>query len=245
MKHFFIPIIFSFFLIKPAYCQNADTTGVRILFRGVVMDAGTLAPISNAQILINNNFSSVSNSEGTFAFIVNKHDSVLFIHLGYKPSLLYVSDTLTGKEFVAGIYMHSDTLSINEVVIIPKYRNIKAEILNSPSKIPSTMDNARYNVAVSAYAGRTTTGKLGDPGANYDLIRQKLKVNAYEKGGIPSDMIAGINPFLLIPAAYLLIHGLPEKPPPMQQKLTEDELEQIQNKYFEMLRSKPAENTKH
>jgi hypothetical protein len=95
------------------------------------------------------------------------------------------------------------------------------------------MDNARYNVAISAYQGRTTQGKLGDPSANYDLIRERQKVNAYEKGGIPSDKIAGISPFLLVPAAYLLIHGVPEKTAPLEQKLTDQELDQIQKKYFE------------
>ena len=49
------------------------------------------------------------------------------------------------------------------------------DILNSPSKVPVTMDNARYNVAVSAYAGRRSESKLGDPAANYDFIKQQTK----------------------------------------------------------------------
>ena len=97
------------------------------------------------------------------------------------------------------------------------------------------MDNARYNVAISAYQGKTSQGKLGDPVTNYGLIRQQLKVNAYEKGGIPSDQIAGISPLLLIPAAYLLIHGVPEKPAPFEHSLTDKEVEQIQKKYLENL----------
>jgi hypothetical protein len=100
------------------------------------------------------------------------------------------------------------------------------------------MDNARYNIAISAYQGRTTQGKLGDPQSNYDLIRQKQKNDAYEKGGIPSDRIAGISPLLLIPAAYLLIHGVPERPAPYENKLTLQELDQIQKKYLESLKQK-------
>jgi hypothetical protein len=200
------------------------------------MDASTLSPLTNSQVMINNVFNSVSNSDGTFSFIVHRNDSILFRHLGYKPSLLFVSDTLPGREYVAGIFMNSDTVSIGEVVIVPRFTNLKSDILYAPSKVPSIMDNARYNVAISAYQGRTTQGKLGDPAANYDLLRQKQKVDAYEKGGIPSDMIAGINPLLLLPAAYLLIHGMPEKPPPLEQKLTMQELDQIQKKYFETLK---------
>ena len=236
MKRIFLFITLSFFIILSCYCQEQENTGTRILFCGMVMDASTLSPLTNSQVMINNVFNSVSNSDGTFSFFVHRNDSILFRHLGYKPSLLFVSDTLTGREFIAGIFMNSDTVSIGEVVIVPRYTNLKSDILNAPSKVPSIMDNARYNVAISAYQGRTTQGKLGDPAANYDLLRQRQKVDAYEKGGIPSDMIAGINPLLLLPAAYLLIHGMPEKPPPLEQKLTKQELNQIQKKYFETLK---------
>jgi hypothetical protein len=152
-----------------------------------------------------------------------------------------VSDSLKGSEFNAGIYMHTDTISIGEVIIVPHYTNLRSEILNAPTKVPPEMDNARYNVAISGYQGRTTQGKLGDPASNYGLLRQKQNIDAYEKGGIPSDMISGINPLLLIPAAYLLFHGLPERPAPMEKKLTIREIEQINEKYLEyiQLRKQP------
>ena len=171
------------------------------------------------------------------SFMSFRNDTVIFKHLGYKPAFWFVSDTLKGREYVAGIFMHTDTISIGEVVIVPRYNNLKSQILNSPSKIPSTMDNARYNVAISAYQGRTTTGKLGDPASNYNLIHKKQSIAAYEKGGIPSDAIAGISPLILIPAAYMLLHGLPEKPPSYQKKLTQTEVEQIREAYEKTLRS--------
>jgi hypothetical protein len=100
------------------------------------------------------------------------------------------------------------------------------------------MENARYNVAVSAYEGRNSQNRLGDPTANYELLRQKQKVNAYERGGIPSDKMIGISPLLLIPAAYLLIHGLPEKTAPLTPLLTNQEVNQIHNKYLETLKQR-------
>jgi hypothetical protein len=202
------------------------------------MDAHTFAPVSNSQILINRSFTSVSNAEGTFAFFVNRFDTVFFKHIGYKSTMFLVSDTLVGREFMAGIFLKNDTVSIGEVVIVPRFVNLKSEIMNAPSKIPSTMDNARYNVALSGYSGRTTQGKLGDPSTNYGLLRQRQKINAYEKGGIPSDRIAGLNPLLLLPAAYLLIHGAPQKPEPFEQRLTDQELEQIRKKYQEIQQQK-------
>jgi hypothetical protein len=218
-------------------CQE-KVAGNRILFHGIVMDANTFAPVSNSQILINRAFTSVSSSDGTFAFFVNRLDTVLFRHIGFKSTSFFVSDTLVGKEFMAGIFMNNDTLSIGEVVIVPRFVNLKSAIMNAPSKIPSTMDNARYNVAISGYSGRTTQGKLGDPATNYDLLRHRQKINAFEKGGIPSDRIAGLNPLLLLPAAYLLIHGAPAKPEPFEHRLTDQELEQIRKKYHEIQQQK-------
>lgn len=236
MKQSFFFVILYIFIIQSTFSQENESDDVRILFHGIVIDANTLYPISNSQILINHNFSTVSGLDGTFAFFVNRHDSVYFKHLGYKPAFFFVSDTLIGKDFVAGIYMKSDTVSIGEVIIVPRFTNLKSVILNSPSKVPSTMDNARYNVEISGYQGRTTLGKLGDPATNYSLIRNKQRINAQEKGGIPSDRIVGISPLLLLPAAYLMLHGLPEKPAPFEQQLTEQEIEQIQRKYMETLK---------
>jgi hypothetical protein len=236
MTRFYLFIIFSFFTLRPVFCQENENSGVRYLFHGIVKDAKSLSPVSNAQIFINRGVSSLSGADGTFSFYVNRKDSVLFKHLGYKQALLVISDTLSGLEFAAGVYMQTDTLQIAEVVIIPRFINLKSQILNSPSKIPSTMENAKYNVAISAYQGRTTQGKLGDPQTNYELLRQRHKIEAYEKGGIPSDRIVGFSPLLLIPAAYLLIHGLPEKPDPFEKKLSIQELDQIQKKYLESLK---------
>jgi hypothetical protein len=220
-------------MLNASFGQVREDPAARIIFHGIVVDASSLAPISNSQILINNIFSSVSNNDGTFSFYVNRKDTVLFKHLGYKQTSFFVSDTLRGLEFVAGVYMHSDTLLIGEVVIIPRLINLKSEIMKAPGHVPSTFENARYNVAISAYQGRTTQGKLGDPSSNYEYLHQKQRIDVYEKGQIPSDQIAGFNPLLLLPAAYLILHGPPEKPAPFGEKLTHEELSQIQKIYLE------------
>ena len=223
---------------QTVFSQEIKNAGSTILFHGLVMDANSFSPISNSQILINSTFSSVSGIDGTFAFYVNRNDTVVFKSLGYRSTVLYISDTLSGREFIAGVYMHTDTISIGEVVIVPRFTNLKSEIMNSRSKTPATMENARYNVAVSAYQGRNSQNRLGDPAANYELLRQKQRVDAYERGGIPSDKILGISPLLLIPAAYLLIQGLPEKPAPLKPQFTDQEVDKIQKKYLETLKQR-------
>lgn len=238
MKRIFLSLLSGCFIINSGLCQVKENTGVRILFKGIVIDAGTFSPIVNSQITINRKFYTSSSVTGTFSFYVNRTDTVVFNSLGYKSTSLHISDTLSGKEFIAGIYMHSDTLEIGEVIIVPRYSNLKSEIMNAPSRTPSTMDNAKYNVAVSAYAGRNSISSLGDPASNYEMLRQRQKTDAFEKGGIPSDKILGLSPFMLIPAAYLLVHGLPEKPAAFKPDLTDSEINQLQKKYFEILKQK-------
>jgi hypothetical protein len=237
-KRSFITLVFLLIIFHAGFCQEKVISGSRILFQGVVLDASTLSPISNSQIMINRTFSSVSGNDGTFAFYVNWNDTVVFKRLGYKSTMMYVSDTLTSSEFIAGVYMNSDTLAIGEVVIIPRYKNLKSDIMNSGRKTPSTFDNAKYNVAVSAYQGRTTQATLGNPADNYEAIRHKQRVDAYEKGGIPSDKILGLSPLLLLPAAYLLIKGVPERPASFKPVLSNHDLDQINKKYLETLKQR-------
>ena len=238
MKRFVLIVSSVFIFFFQGLSQVNEKTDTRILFRGLVIDASTFAPVPNSQILINNAFSSVSGVNGSFSFYVNQHDTIIFKSLGYKTSVMQISDTLTGREYITGIYLSSDTLSIGEVIIIPGYKNLKSEIMNAKSKTPTAMDNARYNVAVSAYQGKYSQGALGNPDDNYKVISQKQRVDAYEKGGIPSDHIVGFNPLIFLPAAYLLMHGLPESAPSMSPQITDEEMEQVHKKYLETHKQK-------
>jgi len=209
-----------------------------ILFRGLVQDATSLSPVPNSQIFINNDLVAVSNEEGSFVFYVSREDTVVFNSLGYKSFIFIVSDTLRGSEFNAGIFLHTDTVEIGEVIILPRRHDLRSEIMNAPPREHGIMDNARSNVAVSAYQGRNSQMQLGDPADNYAVLSQKQKVMAFERGGIPSDQIAGLNPFIVVPAAWLLIKGLPEKPSPMKSQLTPSEVDEIHRIYLERNRRK-------
>jgi hypothetical protein len=233
-----VPLLLLLLCFNPGFSQENVKPELRTLFRGLVLDASDMVPLPNTQIMINKVFSSVSDHDGSFSFYADRSDTIIFRILGYKSETLKLNDTLSGQEFIAGIYMQRDTMSIGEVVIIPRYVNLRSDILNSPSKTPSTFENARYNVAISAYQGKTTAGKLGDADNNYSALKQKQKISAFERGGIASENIAGINPFILIPAAYLLFKGFPEKPPAYKSNLTESEIDQIQQTYLEILKQR-------
>jgi len=177
--------------------------------------------------------SAVSKSDGSFTIYVSKADTLIFNSLGYKSTTFHVSDTLKGLEFNAGIFMKADTVEIGEVIIIPRQSNLRSEIMNATYKTPEIMYNARSNVAISAYQGRVSQSQLGNPSDNYAVISQKQKTMAYERGGIPSEQTLALSPLLLVPAAYLLIKGMPEKPGPVKSNLTGFEVDQIHQKYLE------------
>lgn len=238
MNRFLLTLIPILFLTYCGFSQGTEKEGSRILFHGVVMDANSESPLPGSQVIINRSFASVSDGEGKFAFYVYKRDTVVFKRLGYKSAVLLVSDTLAGKEFIAGIYLHTDTLSIGDVIIVPRLTTLKSDLMNPRPAASKEAENAKYNMEVSAYQARIGVNKLGDPALNYESIRQQQKNDAYSKGQIPSDRIVGLSPFLLIPAAYLLIHGLPEKPAPLQPHLTEQDVNQLHNQYMKTLRKK-------
>ena len=235
-----IGFILSVILVvsSTGYSQVDKSADSKILFSGVVRDASTLAPLPNSQILINRFFVSASDEEGTFAFRVSRSDTVVFSLLGYRSVRFSLSDTLTGTEFMAGVYMSTDTVSIGEVIIMPRLVNLRSDILKTPPATSAEMENAKYNMAVSAYQGRIAMSKLDDPSTHYSVLQNRQFINAIDKGGIPSGQFMGLNPLLLIPAAYLLIYGFPEQAPPMKSTLTRQELDQIHKKYLESLNIK-------
>jgi hypothetical protein len=230
-----------FYMLAVHYtCSGQVTTSAssRIFFHGLVMDAKTEIPVQGTQIIINNSLFSLSDEGGKFAFYANRRDTVRFRRLGYKPATMFVSDSLSGNEFLAGIFLQSDTILIDAVIIVPRFQGLKSDLLNTRKQTTRQMENAKYNLAVSAYQGKMNQNKLGDPATNYQVLQQKQSSSAYSKGQIPSDQIVGINPLLLIPAAYLLLHGMSEKPPPLGPQLTDQEINQIHQKYLESLRKK-------
>lgn len=237
MKLFLSKLFLLFILLKPVFSQENDQPGIKIFFQGRVMDSETYKPLPGSRLFVNKIFKSITDNNGAFALYVNVRDTLDFSSIGYETAKVIISDTLIGKQFVTGIFMTQDTFQIAEVVIVPRFSNLRSEIMNGRTETSPEVENARHNVAVSAYQGRTTTGKLGDPASNYEMLRQRQKISAYERGGIPSDRIAGLSPFMLLPAAYLLINGFPERPSPLRPDISDRELDEIMKRYLE--RSKP------
>jgi hypothetical protein len=227
-------LLLLIFTAQINYSQQRFPVTKPILFRGVVMDASNQERLIGADIQVNRKVFEVTAEDGTFSFYAHKRDTIRFKMLGYKSTTLVVSDTLTSTEFLTGVYLETDTMHMGEVIIVPKIANLRAEMINPGIKNDPLLENAVSNITTASYVGRTTEAKLGNPTANYNYLSRKMKYDAFERGTIPSDRILGLSPFLIVPAAYLLIYGVPEIPPPPKAQITSKDLSELRIKYLEL-----------
>jgi hypothetical protein len=163
--------------------------------------------------------------------------------IGYKTSILPITQSHTVNEYLALVPMVTDTVEIAEVIVIPGFSGGLRSIAEGASANDlRQIENARGNLNISTYQGLTGADKTGDPKLNYAMLRQKQKYDAYEKGGIPSDKMLAVSPFMVIPALYLLIKGLPEQPSAPQSELSYKDIERLWDAYRESLFEKKKQN---
>lgn len=233
-----ISVIFLLFTImqQSASAQQAGP----ILFHGVILDAETRQPLTGAHYLVRGRTGGATDSRGMFSLYARHHDTITFTCMGYKEYSMTVQDTLRAKEYITGIYLTSDTLMIAAVVVIPRIGNIRAEILSERPAPDQELINATNNLKLSAYQGLTTAAKLGDPNANYEVLRQKQRSEAYSKGQIPADQMLALSPFTIIPLIYLLAVGLPEQPEPPVPYISAREMESLRAMHDSLIYRAPV-----
>lgn len=227
-KQIFVFLAFVFLSLSSlrVSAQGENIKSYPMLFRGVVFDGVSQRALDGVKYTSDS--VRYTDSRGMFSFFARTYDTIVFEHPGYRSFVLFVPDTLHAREYTTAIYMHPDTVMIGEVVIIPYMGNLKYEIMSAPPKSDVQSINAANNLRISAYQGLTGMNKLGDPVSNYRMLQDKQKINAFEKGGIPSDQMVSLSPFMVVPAIYLLIKGLPETPAPPKPYLSPGELEDLQ-----------------
>jgi hypothetical protein len=230
-SYIFLLSVIVFLMSASPECeaQVEKITGNPILFRGVVFDGTTQNPLDSVKYVSDS--VRYTDGRGMFSFYASPFDTITFEHEGFRSFMLQISDTLKAQEYTTAIYMNPDTLIIDEVVILPSMRDLKYEIMSSPPAANYQTINAENNLRISAYQGMTGMNKMGDPAINYRILQQKQKIDAFEKGGIPSDHMVSLNPLILVPAAYLLIKGLPEKPAPPKPFLSISEINELKKRH--------------
>lgn len=218
-------LLLTAFMIRGAEAQDLQPT----LFHGVILDADTREPLTGAHFAVKHRSAGAADSRGMFSFYARHDDTVTFTCVGYRTHSMTVADTLRAREYVVAIWLSTDTLMIPAVVVMPRLGNIKASIMSEPPATNQELINASNNLRIAAYQGITNASRLEDPASNYELLRQKQRVDAYEKGGIPSSQMVALSPITLIPLIYILAKGLPEDPAPPKPYISVRELEKLRS----------------
>ena len=198
-----------------------------ILFHGVIFDATTRQPLPDAHWNISHRSAGATDSRGMFSFYAHYYDTVTFTCIGYRHHTMTVADTLRAGEYTAGIYLTGDTTMIPAVVIIPRLGNMRAEIMAERPATNQDAINATNNLRMAVYQGLANPPALGDPATNYEILRQRQRMEAYDKGQIPSDRMIGLSPFTLIPILYVIAKGPPEDPEPPAPHVSARELDYL------------------
>lgn len=206
-----------------------------VLFHGIILDASTRQPLPDAHYIVKGRTAGATDSRGMFSVYAHHNDTITFSCIGYRHFSMTVHDTLRAREYTAGIYLATDTTLIPAVIVIPRLGNIRSEILAERPVQSQEMINATNNLRMAVYQGLTNAPELGDPATNYEILRQKQRMEAYEKGQIPSSQMVGLSPFTLIPLIYMLASGPPEEPTPPVPHISARDMEYLQHLHDSVL----------
>jgi len=155
-----------------------------IQFSGVVRNE-LLQPIQFAHIIIpNQKKGTISDQKGMFSFVVQPLDTILFSAVGYKKVGVIIPDTLEGYHMAVDVFMETDTIMIEEVIILPwkTYEEFKEAFLSL--ELPDDDLNRAYkNIALirtQAYYSTTPYPEL-----NYQYMLKDQYNRLYTQGQLP------------------------------------------------------------
>ena len=181
MRYQFVIIILFFSVSLSGYAQDHDL----IQLSGVVRNE-FMQPLQFTHILVTNQHrGTISDQKGMFSFIVQPHDTILFSQVGYKRVGLIIPDTLKTFHLEVDIYMETDTIMIEEVIILPwkTYEEFKEAFL--ALELPDDDLNRAYKNIALIKTQIYYTDAAPDPGLNYKYMLQQQYNDLYTKGQMP------------------------------------------------------------
>ena len=136
-------------------------------------------------IVLNKNRGSTADSRGIFSFVVHPNDTVLFSHIGYKPTIHVIPDSLGIDQYPSDIFLVSDTFKLAEIKIFPwkTYEQFKEAFI--ALEMPTDNEQrAMRNIALIK-----TQIKINDydatPNMNFREVMQQQYNQLYTEGQYP------------------------------------------------------------
>ncbi len=173
-----------------AYGQDKDSTQY-IQIDGLTLDeTGTFVP--NVGIYsFKLQRGSASDSRGIFSIISTPGDTVFYTLPGYRPTLLTIPEKLTNFHFITDVRIIRDTITIEEVVVLPwkTYTEFKRAVAQAKTNSPQ-IDNMNFNIALVKQQLHADLN--AKPGEGYRYTMQQMSDNLYSRGQFPRNNL--LNP---------------------------------------------------
>lgn len=156
-----------------------------IQFSGIIRNLEH-RPVGHVNIVVlNRSRGTTADSRGLFSFVVHPSDTVLFSHLGYKPTIHVIPDTLENDQYPSDIFLVSDTFQLAEVKVFPwkNYQEFKDDFI--AMEMPTDDEQrAMKNIALIK-----TQIKINDvnatPTMNFREVMQQQYNKLYYEGQYP------------------------------------------------------------
>jgi hypothetical protein len=145
-----------------------------------------LQPVQYAHIVIlNKNRGTISDMHGMFSFVVEPRDTVTFTAVGFKRVALVIPDTLTRYHLSVDIYMETDTIWIEEVIILPwkTYEEFREAFLSL--ELPDNDLKRAYRNIALINTQIYYPNEKPNPDLNYQYMLKDQYNQLYSKGQIP------------------------------------------------------------
>lgn len=145
-----------------------------------------LQPVQYAHIVVlNKNRGTISDMHGMFSFVVEPLDTVTFTAVGFKRVALVIPDTLTRYHLSVDIYLETDTIWIEEVVILPwkTYEEFREAFLSL--ELPDNDLKRAYRNIALIQTQIYYPNEKPDPDLNYQYALKDQYNQLYSKGQIP------------------------------------------------------------
>lgn len=171
-----------------------------LLFTGQVFDSETKRFLEHAAYDIGNTM-YISDDKGRFRFSAHEGDTIVFHHVGFKPLILLVDDSLSNEEYLTGIFLSPDLVQLSEVIVVPRHYDVETLVKTTPMDY-SELQVAEKNMKMSAYQGLMANNKW-DAETNQKYAIQKEQMRVEYKGMIQPDQMFAANLTTVVPEAKL------------------------------------------
>lgn len=136
-------------------------------------------------IVLNERRGTTADQRGMFSFVVKPNDTIVFSHMGYKPTLHVIPDSLENKQYPADIFMVGDTFQLAEVRIYPwkTYQEFKEAFI--ALDLPDDDETRAYhNIALIKTQIKVNRGGP-NPNINFREVMKQEYNQLYTAGQYP------------------------------------------------------------